>query len=80
MHFLTNYDTTHFHLLIRASTYYSFVVTVLLGVVCVFETPLVVLVLVNLGVLSSAGLCAGTGARATSSSRSWRWRCRGPIP
>ena len=56
MHFLTGYDTTHFRLLIRASSYYSFVVTVLLGVVCVFETPLVVLTLVNLGVLSSAGL------------------------
>jgi len=56
LHWLTSYDTTNFQLLIRASTYYSFVVTVLLGVVCVFETPLVVLALVNLGVLSSAGL------------------------
>ena len=56
LHWLTGYDTTNFRLLIRASSYYSFVVTVLLGVVCVFETPLVVLTLVNLGVLSSAGL------------------------
>jgi sec-independent protein translocase protein TatC len=56
VHFLTNYDTSHFKILIRASSYYSFVVSVLLGVVCVFETPLVVLALVNLGVLSSAGL------------------------
>ncbi len=24
--------------------------------------------------------CAGTGARATSSSRPWRWRCPGPDP
>jgi len=56
MHWLTGYDTTHFRLLIRASSYYSFVVTILLGVVCVFETPLIVLTLVNLGVLSSAGL------------------------
>jgi sec-independent protein translocase protein TatC len=56
VHFLTNYDTTHFKILIRASSYYSFVVSVLLGVVLVFETPLVVLALVNLGVLSSAGL------------------------
>ena len=56
LHWLTNYDTTHFRLLIRASSYYSFVVSVLLGVVCVFETPLVVLALVNLGVLTSAGL------------------------
>ncbi len=53
IHWLTNYDTTNFHLLIRASTYYSFIVTILVGVVCVFETPLIVLVLVNLGVLSS---------------------------
>ena len=56
VHWLTNYDTTHFRLLIRASSYYSFVTSVLAGVVCVFETPLVVLALVNLGVLSSAGL------------------------
>lgn len=56
IHWLTNYDTTNFHLLIRASTYYSFIVTVLLGVVLVFETPLVILALVNLGVLTSAGL------------------------
>jgi sec-independent protein translocase protein TatC len=56
VHWLTSYDPTHFRLLIRASSYYSFVVTVLLGVVCVFETPLVVLTLVNLGVLSSATL------------------------
>jgi sec-independent protein translocase protein TatC len=56
VHWLTNYDTTHFRLLIRASSYYSFVTSVLLGVVCVFETPLVVLALVNLGILTSAGL------------------------
>jgi sec-independent protein translocase protein TatC len=56
IHFLTGYDTTHFSLLIRASSYYSFVVTVLLGIVCVFETPLVVLAPVNFGVLTSATL------------------------
>ena len=56
VHWLTGYDTTHFRLLIRASSYYSFVTSVLLGVVCVFELPLVVLTLVNLGVLTSAGL------------------------
>jgi sec-independent protein translocase protein TatC len=56
VHWLTGYDTTHFTLLIRATSYYSFVVTVLVGIVCVFETPLVVLSLVNLGVLSSAAL------------------------
>jgi sec-independent protein translocase protein TatC len=56
VHWLASYDTTHFRLLIRASSYYSFVTSVLLGVVCVFELPLVVLALVNLGVLTSAGL------------------------
>ncbi len=56
VHWLVSYDTSHFRLLVRASSYYSFVVSVLLGVVAVFETPLVVLALVNLGVLSAATL------------------------
>jgi len=56
IHFLTNYDDTHFLHLIKASTYYSFVVTVLLGIVVVFQLPLVVLGLVALGVLSSRTL------------------------
>jgi sec-independent protein translocase protein TatC len=56
VHFLAGYDTTHFRLLVRASGYYSFVVSVLLGVVCVFELPLVVLALVGLGVLTSGTL------------------------
>ena len=56
VHFLTNYDSKHFVHLIKASTYYSFVVTVLLGVVVVFQLPLVVLGLVSLGVLSSRTL------------------------
>jgi sec-independent protein translocase protein TatC len=56
VHWLTGYDTAHFRLLIRASGYYSFVSSVLLGVVCVFEVPLIVLALVKLGVLTSAAL------------------------
>jgi sec-independent protein translocase protein TatC len=56
VHWLTSYDNAHFRLLIRASSYYSFVTSVLLGVVAVFETPLIVLALVNLGILTSAGL------------------------
>jgi sec-independent protein translocase protein TatC len=56
VHWLTSYDTEHFRILIRASSYYSFVTSVLLGVVAVFETPLVVLALVSLGILTSAGL------------------------
>ena len=56
VHFLTSYDTGHFHILVRASSYFSFVVAILVGVVCVFETPLVILALVNLGVLTSRAL------------------------
>ena len=56
VHWLVGYDTTHFRLLLRASSYYSFVASVLVGVVCVFELPLVVLASVNLGLLTSAGL------------------------
>jgi len=56
VHWLTSYDTTHFQLIVRASSYYSFVVTMLLGVVLIFQLPLVVLALVNLGVLTSRTL------------------------
>ena len=56
VHWLTSYDNVHFHLLVRASSYYSFIVSVLVGVACVFELPLVVVVLVRLGVLTSAAL------------------------
>jgi sec-independent protein translocase protein TatC len=56
IHFLTHYDDRHFNHIIQAKPYYSFVATVLLGVVVIFETPLAVLGLVYLGVLSSAGL------------------------
>jgi sec-independent protein translocase protein TatC len=56
VHFLTNYDNEHFRHLIRASSYYNFVVTVLVGIVIVFQTPLVVLGLVAVGVLSSQTL------------------------
>lgn len=53
IHFLTNYDKAHFHHLVQASPYYSFVVTILVGIVVVFQTPLAVLGLVALGILSS---------------------------
>ncbi len=56
IHFLTNYDNEHFKVAIRASSYYTFVVTVLVGVVIAFQTPLVILGLVYLGVLSSRTL------------------------
>jgi len=56
IHFLTNYDKSHFRHLVQAQPYYTFVVTVLVGVVIIFQTPLVVLGLVSLGVLSSTTL------------------------
>lgn len=56
VHWLTNYDNKHFAHLIQARSYYSFVVTVLIGIVIVFQLPLVVLGLVSLGVLSSRTL------------------------
>jgi sec-independent protein translocase protein TatC len=56
VHFLTNYDNRNFLILPRASSYYNFVVTVLVGIVLVFQTPLIVLGLVYLGVLSSRTL------------------------
>jgi sec-independent protein translocase protein TatC len=56
VHWLTNFDSRHFVHLIQAKSYYSFVVTIMLGMTLVFELPLVVLGLVTLGVLSSAGL------------------------
>jgi len=56
VHWLTNYDNKHFVHLIQARSYYSFVSTVLLWIVIVFQLPLVILGLVGLGVLSSRTL------------------------
>jgi len=56
LHFLVGYDTEHFRTLVQASGYFSFVTAILVGVVCVFETPLVILAAVNLGVLTSKTL------------------------
>jgi sec-independent protein translocase protein TatC len=56
IHWLTNYDDTHFVKLIQAKAYYSFVVTILVGLVAIFQTPLIVLGLVSIGVLSSRTL------------------------
>jgi sec-independent protein translocase protein TatC len=56
LHWLTNYDSAHFLHLIQAKAYYSFVVTVLVGMVVIFQTPLVIVGLVSIGVLSSRTL------------------------
>ncbi|MGH3007870.1 MAG: twin-arginine translocase subunit TatC [Gaiellaceae bacterium] len=56
IHWLTNYDQSQFHILIRAKDYLSFVSTVLLGIVFVFELPVVIVGLVQLGALTSRTL------------------------
>src|SRR5581483_11114913 len=56
VHWLTNFDSQHFVHLIQAKSYYSFVVTIMLGMTLVFELPLVVVGLVRRGVVRSRGL------------------------
>jgi sec-independent protein translocase protein TatC len=56
IHWLTNWDTQHFFIQIQAKSYYSFVVTIMLGMTLVFELPLVVLGLVAINVLTAARL------------------------
>jgi len=56
VHWLTNFDAGNFHVLIRASSYFSFVTSVLAGVALVFELPLAVLAAVSLGILTSSTL------------------------
>ena len=58
IHFLTNYDSSHFHILLRAKDYYRFVSFVLIGVALAFEVPVFVLGLVRLRILSAARLRA----------------------
>ena len=56
LRWLTHYDDRHFAHLIQAKAYYSFTATMLLGIVIVFELPIVLLGLVSMGVLSSKRL------------------------
>jgi sec-independent protein translocase protein TatC len=56
VHFLTNYDSNHFNIQIRARDYYSFVITVLFAVGIVFELPIFVLGLARLGIVPTAKL------------------------
>ncbi len=56
IHFLTNYDSSQYHILIRAKDYYRFVSFVLLGVALAFEVPVFVLALVRLRILTAAQL------------------------
>ena len=56
IHFLTNYDTSHYTIYIRARDYYRFASFVLLGVALAFEVPVFVLALVRLRILTAAQL------------------------
>jgi sec-independent protein translocase protein TatC len=56
IHFLTNYDSSQYTILIRARDYYRFVSFVLLGVALAFEVPVFVLALVRLRIMSAAQL------------------------
>ena len=56
VHFLTNYDSKIYAIQIQAKPYLSFAAVVLFAVTIVFETPIVILGLVRIGLLSSAKL------------------------
>jgi sec-independent protein translocase protein TatC len=56
IHFLTNFDSAHYTILIRARDYYRFVSFVLLGVALAFEVPVFVLGLVRLRILTAEQL------------------------
>lgn len=61
VHFLTNYDNNLYNIQVRAQSYYSFALMVLVAVGVVFEVPIFVLALVRLRIISAARL-----------RRSWR--------
>jgi sec-independent protein translocase protein TatC len=56
VHFLTNYDSSQYHVIVQARSYYSFAAMVLLAMGIVFELPMFVLGAVRLGILTSAQL------------------------
>ena len=58
VHFLTNYDSSHYEILVRARDYYAFTSFLLLGVALAFEVPVFVLGLVRLRILTAARLRA----------------------
>jgi len=59
LHFLTNYDSQHFDILIRARDYYGFTSLLLLAVALAFEVPVFILGLVRLRIVSAANLRRG---------------------
>ena len=51
VHFLTNYDKTHYQIQIQAKSYYPFVMLVLVACAVIFELPLFMLALARIGIL-----------------------------
>ena len=72
IHFLTNYDSAHYTILIRARDYYQFASFVLLGVALAFEVPVFVLALVRLRILTAAQLRQHLAARHLRDDRDRR--------
>jgi sec-independent protein translocase protein TatC len=56
VHFLTNYDKTHYQIQIQAKSYYPFVMLVLVACAVVFELPLFILALARIGILPAEKL------------------------
>ncbi len=56
IHFLTNFDKTHYRIDIRAKSYYSFVMLVLVATAIVFELPVFILALARIGILPAEKL------------------------
>jgi sec-independent protein translocase protein TatC len=56
VHFLTDFDSEHYRILIRARDYYSFAALAMFAVGIVFEVPVFVLALVRLRVFTAARL------------------------
>ena len=56
IHFLTNFDKTHYRIDIRAKSYYSFVMLVLVATAVVFELPVFILALARIGILPAEKL------------------------
>ncbi len=56
VHFLTNYDHTHYNIQIQAKSYYPFVMLVLVACAVVFELPMFMLALARIGILPAEKL------------------------
>jgi len=51
IHFLTNYDSTHYDIQIQAKSYYPFVMLILVACAIVFELPIFMLAMARIGIL-----------------------------